>query len=109
LSGNGCPLCAEYGFNPSKPAWIYVLIFANFIKYGITNNLGQRLCKHKLNGEYTVALSKLYEDGSFALDWENYIKKTHGGKFVTKNECPDGWTETLCVSKLSDLLKIDIT
>lgn len=105
MAGNGCPKCADHGFSTGKPAWIYVLIFANFIKYGITNNLDQRLHTHLKNGQYTVALSKLYEDGAVAYNWERSIKIIFGGKYVTKEQCPDGWTETLSLDKLQLLME----
>ena len=104
-AGCGCPYCAEYGFNPKKPAWIYILIFKNFIKYGITNNLDQRLIQHKRNGEYTVAVTKLYENGTTAKKWEGDVKITLGGHYVTKEIMPDGWTETLPYDKLNLLLE----
>ena len=104
MSGCGCPSCAAYGFNPGRPAWIYILIFANFIKYGITNDLDRRLKDHLKNGEYTVALSKLYEDGSIAQNWERDIKIIFGGRFVSKEIMPDGYTETLSLDKLQALL-----
>lgn len=105
LRGSGCPSCANHGFNPQKPGWEYVLDFGHFIKFGITNNLDGRLAAHKKNGTYLVVHTQYHEIGQSALDWENDIKRTHGGRFVTKDECPDGWTETLCISKIG-LLKI---
>lgn len=93
--GCGCPVCAERGFSPLKPAWVYVLAFANFIKYGITNDLERRLREHNRNGDYTLVYSHLHQIGQHALDWENNIKRTHGGKYAAKDQCPDGWTETL--------------
>lgn len=105
LSGVGCPNCTIYGFNPSKPAWTYVLKFANFIKYGITNNLNSRMRTHRrINGEFELIYSVYYEVGRSVLDWENHIKQTHGGRFTTKDECPDGWTETLSLSILPKLM-----
>lgn len=93
--GTGCPECTERGFSPHKPAWVYVLTFTNFIKYGITNDLERRLREHGRNGAYTLAYSHLHSVGQHALDWENNIKRTHGGRYVTQEECPDGYTETL--------------
>lgn len=104
MSGDGCPVCADYGFNPGKPAWIYILTFDTFIKYGITNNLNSRFYKHTKSGQYTVALTKLYEDGSIALNWEKNIKIIFGGRYVTKEIMPDGYTETLSPDKLEALL-----
>lgn len=104
LEGNGCPVCAERGYNPNKPGWIYILIFETFIKYGITNNTNRRFKDHEKNGRYTVALSKLYEDGKQAQLWERNIKIIFGGRFVSKEIMPDGYTETLSLDKLQALL-----
>jgi hypothetical protein len=104
LQGIGCPSCHPGGFNPRKPGWEYVLDFGHFIKFGITNNLRGRLNQHKRNGAYTVAHTRRHEDGLMALEWEKNIKKIYGGRFVTKDECPDGWTETLPKSLLESIL-----
>jgi hypothetical protein len=106
LGGSGCPTCADYGFSPDKPAWIYVLIFSNFIKYGITNNLKSRFRTHLLkNGKFKVAKIKSYDNGHCAKTLENQIKKIFGGHYATKEQCPDGYTETLSIDKLHLLLE----
>lgn len=109
-NGRGrCPKCypinPKKGFNPNKPGWIYVLVFGDFIKYGITNNLQQRLKKHLRNGNYVVGHTHRYEIGQHALDWENHIKRTHGGRYVTKEQCPDGYTETLPINSMEWIVK----
>lgn len=106
LNGSGCPLCAVYGFTPSKPAWEYIFIRDNYLKYGITNYLDKRLNQHRRNGEIILVHQKYHENGQKALDWENYIKTKIGGKYVTKDICQDGWTETLSLDKLNILLEI---
>jgi hypothetical protein len=105
LSGRGCPKCAKYGFDDDEPGWGYALDFGTYIKFGITNDLERRLNEHLNNGNYKVAATRLHEIGKYARDWEKIIKTTFGGRFVTKEVCPDGYTETLCVSKLDDLLE----
>jgi hypothetical protein len=99
----GCPTCAVYGYDPSKPGTFYALDFVTFIKYGITNDLPRRLNEHKKNGKFTISFTKLFENGIRAQMIESQIKQTLGGNFVTKEICPDGYTETLCPSKLKDL------
>lgn len=102
---SGCPKCAEYGFNPSKEAWGYILDFGNFLKFGITNNLSRRLEEHKRNGKYKVVHEQYHDIGQNALDWERGIKHSFGGNFVDKSICPDGYTETLCISILEELME----
>ena len=49
-SGSGCPICAEYGFNPSKTAWFYLMQRPGEQQLGITNDLKTRLQVHGRNG-----------------------------------------------------------
>jgi hypothetical protein len=107
VRGYGCPSCANFGFDPTKPTHGYILLFDTFIKYGITTDLKIRLMKHKTNnGSYILHKTKLFETGHDAISWENNIKKTFGGKYVDKELCPDGWTETLPIEKLSEIEKL---
>jgi predicted GIY-YIG superfamily endonuclease len=103
MSGKGCRLCAKSGFKINKPASAYILLFDGFIKFGITNNLSERLKTHKGNGPYTICKTIHYNTGKEALEWENSIKQIYGGKYATKEQCPDGWTETLPVSLLEEV------
>jgi hypothetical protein len=104
LNGRGCPSCAEYGFNPDKSAWIYVLDFGNFIKYGISNNLKQRLYRYRNNGSYKIVFSKIYKNGNIAQKWERDIKNILGGRYVSREIIPDGWTETLSIEMYEQII-----
>jgi len=106
-SGSGCPHCADYtngGFKPSLPAWEYVFIREDYLKFGITNNLTGRLNDHRRGGEIVLVHEKYHENGQLALDWERHIKQTHGGRYVTKEQCPDGYTETLPIALLESII-----
>lgn len=102
--GQGCPKCAKSGFRKDIPAWTYIIKYNDFIKYGITNDLERRLGAHRKNGQYEVVFSQYHNDGNDAVLWESAVKKSHGGKFVSKEKCPDGYTETLPLEKLNELL-----
>jgi hypothetical protein len=104
LRGVGCPSCADFGFNPSKPGTLYVFKRDDYIKYGITNNLNRRLSEHKRHGELKVVFTKSDNDGNIILRTEQKIKNTFGGNFVDKTKCPKGFTETLSADKLNELL-----
>lgn len=99
----GCPSCAEYGFNPERPAWEYGFIRGGYLKIGITNNLKQRLSTHRRYGEFDLVHVRHRQLGQHALDWERRIKNIHGGRFVTKEQCPDGYTETFPVHLLEEI------
>jgi len=103
IRGTGCPHCAEYGFNPNKPAWEYGFTRDGYLKYGITNDLIGRLDKHRRYGEIVLVHERYHEIGQMALDWENYIKRTYGGRYATKEQCPDGYTETLHIDLLESI------
>ena len=53
--GRGCPSCAEYGFNPSKDGWLYLIENdeRQMFQIGISNFLQNRLDKHS-NGGWSV-------------------------------------------------------
>ncbi len=50
--GKGCPTCAEYGFNPGKPGWLYFIVHheLDMLQIGITNVPEKRLKKHSRSG-----------------------------------------------------------
>ena len=105
LNGDhGCPKCASHGFNKSKPSALYVLESNGYIKYGITNNLDQRLNAHRRNGDITLHFVKHHEDGKYIKQLENDIKQHFGGCYASREMCPDGHTETVSPSSLSNIL-----
>jgi hypothetical protein len=106
LSGRGCPSCASYGYRPDKEGHLYGFSRGGYVKYGITNNITRRLEEHRRHGEFILLFSKKYSDGNVPKLIERQIKTTLGGNYATKEQCPDGYTETLDVSRLDDLLKM---
>jgi hypothetical protein len=49
-SGQGCPACAAYGFNPSLPAWVYLAERPGEQQVGITGDLRRRAREHERHG-----------------------------------------------------------
>ena len=96
-----CPNCHERsgGFKKYKPGTFYIILFPeyNCIKYGITNNLHERILKHNRSNKCDVLFTKEFNIGNDALLMENLVKTTFGGKFIDKSILEDGWTETLPV------------
>jgi hypothetical protein len=101
LRGGGCPACVEHIFKWNLPSHGYLLKFDSFIKYGISSNLQGRLYGHRKNGDYEVIATKLFSTGREAYEWEKSIKTNFGGSFVSKDICPDGFTETLSLEHLN--------
>jgi hypothetical protein len=106
--GRGCPECnqSKSGFDSNKPAIFYVVEFSGFIKYGITNSPESRFQSHKRQGMIRIIEQRHFDFGITAKDLEEKIKRQFGGKFVTKSELKDGWTETLPPEVLNELLSI---
>lgn len=105
LYGKGCPYCSPKGFNRGRGGWSYIFTRDGYLKYGITGNLSERMYNHLRYGQIELVYVKYHSDGSEAIEWENNIKKIFGGRFVTKEQCPDGYTETLSIGKLQSLLE----
>lgn len=101
---SGCPACANSGYKKNLPAYVYVLQFESFIKYGITNNITSRMARHKKNGKYDIVCLRHFASGTDARILEKKIKDTYGGHYVGRDQCPDGFTETLCKSLMTEVV-----
>lgn len=106
--GNRCNGCAEYGYSTSKQGTFYVYRWTkdehSFIKFGITNQKElARIKKQKRETKYNYkrVWSATFEDGYIPLYVENYIKNS-GVEIgvMSKEEFPDGFTETINISSL---------
>lgn len=99
----GCRKCSETGFNPDKPASLYIHKVSMFgelvgLKFGITNC--EVKSRHRQLQRKTIAdLSCLFEahaqDGSLIYHIENEIKKKFHTGVISKDILPDGFTETI--------------
>ena len=107
-AGTGCSKCAEYGFNPDKPAFFYArdieIKNKRAIKFGITNQLSgnrERQQKQNFSGRIRTVF-KIEMDGNKALEIESKCKSIYGKKgYLSKDELPDGYTETIKYSEES--------
>jgi hypothetical protein len=109
-----CPHCAFSGFNPSLPAKLYILrvisednILQGY-KYGITCDIERRLYEHKrdcrpLDINFELAYSWDYSTGLDAQLHERLIRKTFGSYF-SQWELPSGFTETISITDLGELV-----
>jgi hypothetical protein len=71
---SGCPVCAEYGFNPEKDAWFYLMQRPGEQQLGITNVLTDRLRTHERNG-WTLLEHTEPASGQKVLDTEKAFKQ----------------------------------
>jgi len=70
----GCPVCAETGFNPGDPGWLYLARHPEWLlqQVGITNHPDRRLKKHESNG-WEILDVRGPMDGYLTQDWEASI------------------------------------
>ena len=73
-AGQRCAKCADYGYNPSKPAWLYLMERPGEMQIGITNVPDQRLATHAREGWQLVEMVGP-RSGQEILDRETAIKK----------------------------------
>jgi len=116
FGGSACPSCAEYGYRPSKRGVLYIqkLIKENLfvgVKFGITNTTTQKRMKQqnrKSQFDHEIFYELTLQDGQKILDLENKIKEAMKGKtsYISKEDMPDGYTETVAPSELSTIMYI---
>jgi len=103
IRGNGCPKCAKSGFDPSKPAVLYILgINGNercFTGFGITGDYKVRKRDHKRNLKANncsiVSEILIQSDGLSIQNLESYVKQT----LQCRNTHIEGFkTESLSIS-----------
>lgn len=106
LSGQGCPSCAVYGYNPKLPCSLYVhRVGDKYLKFGITRNITRRLSNQRLKCKYQVfqIFDILFESSVLAKELEDTLKLNCKSCNLTKAEMPDGYTETTDINQLSNI------
>lgn len=105
-NNRGCPSCAQYGFSPSKPAYLYLMSRPGEQQFGITNKLQQRIDQHARDG--WILLDHIGPaSGSLVLQVETslrkWLKHTVGAVDGTK----ENWSSSsLEIQSLAELKKI---
>lgn len=98
LNGAGCRACAEYGFNTSKPAIIYILLSdcQNVVKVGITNrDVKTRLKEINKKSPFVFSVFDTFkvDIGKHALDIETNILRVFNKNMSPVNSVFSGSTE----------------
>jgi hypothetical protein len=72
--GSGCPTCANSGFNPNLPSFLYFLEHEEWemLQVGITNDFKRRLTEHSKNGWKELEVRGPM-DGHLTRQWETAI------------------------------------
>ena len=103
-AGNGCPTCAEYGFNPEKDAWFYLMQRPGEQQLGISNVLEDRLRKHERNGWILLEHTSVPSKGQKVLDTENAFKKWLKKEIGLMEGTTENWSTTkMEVQSLAEL------
>ena len=97
--GRGCPSCAEYGFNPAKNGWFYLIEndLRDMFQIGISNFPEDRLERHSIGG-WSVIEVRGPMDGFLTRDLERSslsALRRRGALFGKKSSLEkfDGHTE----------------
>ena len=103
-SGNGCPLCAVYGFKPDKDAWFYLMERPGEQQLGITNDFSIRIKKHESNGWSLIEHTTVPSKGQKVLDTENAFKKWLKEEIGLMEGTTENWSTTsMEVQSLAEL------
>lgn len=116
MKGQNCKCCSEFGYRTTKSGVFYVqkLLENNIfcgVKFGVTN----RTTKERIGGQsrlskfdHEIFYELTLQDGQKILDLENKIKEAMKGKtsYISKEDMPDGYTETVAPSELSTIMYI---
>ena len=99
----GCPECAEYGFDPGKPAWFYLLGRENEQQLGITNDRNERMRHHARFGWVEVEITG-HHDGKDVEATEKKFKKWLKQKIGLVPDKKENWyTSKMEVHSLAEL------
>lgn len=109
INGTGCPSCAEYGFNPNKPAILYYLSINNgeAYKIGITN----RTINTRFNvvdiKKIEVLFTYEFTIGRIAYNIEQQLLKTFKDyRYIGPNLLESGNTELITINILNTVTNI---
>jgi hypothetical protein len=101
--GTGCPRCADYGFDPAKSAWIYLMQRHGEQQIGITGNPKVRTYHHARSGWVLVETEGPMR-GSQAYEKELLIKQWLRRTVGTLTGTSENWsTASLEVHSLAEL------
>jgi len=103
LQDTGCPFCAEYGFNPGKDAWFYLMQRPGEQQLGVTNDIQTRITTHERNGWFLIEIVGP-GIGQKVLDTENAFKKWLKKEIGLIKGTTENWSTTkMEVQSLAEL------
>jgi predicted GIY-YIG superfamily endonuclease len=115
--GQGCPSCSDYGFNPSKESFLYLIHHTQWemFQIGITNDIARRANEHASNG-WELLEFRGPMDGYLAQQWETAILRMLKAKDADLSNSKiagkfDGYSEawsksTFAVKSIKELMQL---
>lgn len=108
LSGSGCPVCAGYN---QRECYLNVVKDGNLpiaLKLGISRESNIRLKKQNSRNRLSMEQMVLYmfPTAEQCKSAERYCKKTLKRGVVSKQDMPDGWTETVALTDYDKVVSI---
>ena len=101
---NGCPICAEYGFNPEKDAWFYLMQRPAEQQFGITNDFQTRMQAHERNGWSLIDHTSVPSSGQKVFDIEKLFKRWLKKEIGLLEGTTENWSTTkMEVQSLAEL------
>lgn len=107
LGARSCE-CSNY-----RQKQVYINLILRFgrviaLKFGVANNSYTRLAEQNRKSVYDVKPFEVWEFPTKQLCWETEgeLKRTLQCCYLSKEEFPDGWTETTWVGNLKTILQI---
>ena len=98
-----CPVCADHGFNPGEPSWLYLLESPGEQQLGITNNFDQRMRANPSSGWIEIEKTGPHP-GEKVLETENAFKKWLRKKVGLVPDKQENWyTSKMEVHSLAEL------
>lgn len=108
--GRGCPGCSN---RTQRQTYIVLISDVDHntplaIKYGKANDSEKRLGEHIGNTSHSLDLVGVweYEHNINCTDAENFVKRNIGGNFLSQKDISAGYTETLSVFRIEDVIKV---
>ena len=100
----GCPVCADYGFNPGFDAWFYLMQRSGEQQFGITNDLSCRLRTHEKNGWVLLENTTKPALGQKVFDTEKLFKQWLKKEIGLMEGTTENWSTTkMEVQSLAEL------
>lgn len=110
LNGFGCGKCSTRGYNGKNGGSFYIIdLNGEFIKYGITSkDVSKRKCQQESGSRFIhdILYDFFFEDGEIPKLIEREVKRTIERSGLTKEDLEDGYTETVDINRLEDILNI---